>query len=253
MEPLLHPGLDPSPVEWINRGVASPVLLICEHAGKAVPRALGNLGLCDEDLSKHIGWDPGAAEVTRAMARILGCPAVLQTYSRLVIDCNRPPDAPDAMPAVSDGVTIPGNSAIGPEVRATRIASIFDPFHAAVTVARGSGPSLLLSIHSFTPQLMSQGGPRPWHIGCLGRNDTSTSQRLLDKIGTLRPDLTLALNQPYQIDDESDWFVPKHGEPSGLPHSLVEIRQDLIRDEEGIEQMAALLCKALQPLLETTC
>ena len=250
---LLQPGLDPAPVGWVNRGAVSPVLLICEHAGKTVPQSLGDLGLSPETMNLHIGWDPGAAAVTRAMAQRLGCPAVLQPYSRLVIDCNRPPEAIDAMPEVSDGVTVPGNLGLSPAARAVRTAEIFEPFHAAVTEARMAGPRILLSVHSFTPQLLSRGRPRPWDIGFLGRRDIATSQQLLDEVRRLRPDLTLALNQPYQIDDQSDWFVPKHGEASGLPHSLIEIRHDLIADAAGAEEMAGLLCRAVEPLLETTC
>ncbi|WP_158971529.1 N-formylglutamate amidohydrolase [Chachezhania sediminis] len=251
--PLLRPDADPAPVAWVNRGAVSPILLVCEHAGRAVPQALNGLGLTADQLSLHIGWDPGAAAVTRAMAQRLDCPAVLQAYSRLVIDCNRPPAAPDAMPETSDGVTIPGNAGLSPADRAARTREIFDPFHAAVTAARTHGPQILLSIHSFTPRLMSRGGPRPWHIGFLGRRDMATSERLMAGVRRLRPGLSVALNEPYQIDDLSDWFVPRHGEPSGLPHSLIEVRNDLIGDAAGADEIAALLCRAVEPLLENAC
>ncbi|SDJ53570.1 N-formylglutamate amidohydrolase [Salipiger marinus] len=253
LPPLLAHGIDPHPVESLPARTDIPVLLVCEHAGQSVPEVLDGLGLDRETLDLHVGWDIGAAAVTRAMARELGCEAVLQRYSRLVIDCNRPTGAPDAFPAVSDGVQVPGNAALNAADRRRRIDEIFTPYNEAVTTARSGPRKLLLSIHSFTPEMRTRPGARPWHIGFLCRKDTATSQALLNAVADIRPGMNLALNQPYQIDDESDWFVPTHGEASGLPHSLVEIRHDLIRTPEGQADMASLLCKAVRNLLESKC
>ena len=253
VSPLLAAGLDPDPVEHIPARGDIAVLLVCEHAGQAVPGALDGLGLEAGAIDLHVGWDIGAAAVTRAMARELGCTAILQRYSRLVIDCNRPTSAPDAIPQVPDGVPVPGNAGLTEADRKQRIDEIFTPFHDAVTAARSGRRVLLLSIHSFTPEMRTRPGLRPWDIGFLCRNDTATSQALLDAVAAERPDMKLALNEPYQIDDESDWFVPVHGEGSGLPHSLVEIRNDLVRTPEGQAEMAALLCKAVRSVLESQC
>ncbi|MBN9890348.1 N-formylglutamate amidohydrolase [Pelagibaca abyssi] len=250
---LLTAGSDPDPVERIRPASDLPVLLLCEHAGQAVPVELGGLGLEPGTLDLHVGWDIGAAAVTRLMAQELGCGALLQRYSRLVIDCNRPPEAPDAMPERSDGITVPGNVALGASDRARRIDEVFTPYNDAVLEARRAGGPMLLSVHSFTPELRTRPGARPWHVGFLCRKDRQTSQALLDAIAARRPDLNLVLNQPYQIDDESDWFVPAHGEASGLPHSLIEIRNDLIDTPQGQAEMAALLCGAVRTVLETQC
>ena len=250
---FLVPGVDPDPVEWLNPGSTVPVLLVCEHAGQSVPRKLDGLGLPEGAIDQHVGWDIGAAAVTRAMADQLGCAAILQRYSRLVIDCNRPTDADDLIPEVSDGLPVPGNRGLTASDRARRIAEIFAPLDAAVTQARSSGMRLLLSIHSFTPELLSTPSLRPWHIGFLCRRDRDTSDRLLTEIRALRGDLTLALNEPYQIDSQSDWFVPNHGEASGIPHSLIEIRNDLIRHPDGQRELADLLSQAVRSILETPC
>ncbi|WP_428926853.1 N-formylglutamate amidohydrolase [Marinibacterium sp. SX1] len=251
--PLLDPGVDPDPVERIAARGGPPVLLVCEHAGQAVPAALNGLGLDRQALDLHVGWDVGAAGVTRAMAGELGCAAVLQRYSRLVIDCNRPTEAPDAIPEVSDGLRVPGNAGLTAADRRGRVDEIFAPYNDAVTAARSGDLRMLLSIHSFTPRMRTNPADRPWHIGFLCRGDTATSQALLDAIAAQRPEMVMALNEPYQIDDASDWFVPAHGEASGLPHSLIEIRHDLIRTPETQAAMAALLCRAVRTVLETQC
>lgn len=240
---------DPSPVGFINHNSGHPLLLVCEHAGQAIPKKLGDLGLTMDQLNSHIGWDIGAEAVTRAMALALGAPAVIQRYNRLVIDCNRPPDAPDAMPEISDHIEIPGNIALGPTARRTRTREIFEPFHAAVTEFIEQHPRrIILSIHSFTPSMDDI--YRPWDLGFLFRKDTETSQLLRHFVNDSQPGLTIGMNQPYQIDDASDWFVPRHGEAHGLPHSLIEIRNDHIRDAKGQAHWAQTLVAATQKYLE---
>lgn len=234
---------DPAPVEIANPDSNHPLLLVCEHAGQAIPSALGDLGLNPGELDSHVGWDIGAESVTRRMAQALGAPAVIQRYSRLVIDCNRPPEAPDAMPETNHGVNVPGNQALDPAARHARVSEIFEPFHAAVNACIARHPRrIVLSIHSFTPSLGGQ--HRPWHIGFLFRKDTATSRHLGRFVGENRPDLSIGMNQPYQIDDASDWFVPQHGEARKIPHSLIEIRNDLIQDIEGQTTWAQILVAA---------
>ena len=243
---LLGPA-DPAPVEVVNGDSAHPLLLVCEHAGRAIPGALGTLGVDTGDRDSHIGWDIGAAAVTRLMAEKLGAPAVLQPYSRLVIDCNRPPEAPDSVPEVSHGIPVPSNR--DGALRAARIAEIFDPFNDAVTrFAARPGRRVLISVHSFTPVLA--GVARPWEIGLLYRADAATSGRMAALLSARRPSLVIGMNQPYDIDDLSDWFVPRHGERTGLPHSLLEIRNDEIAAPEGQRAWAALLSDVMMDFIE---
>lgn len=240
---------DPPPVEFINPDSPHPLLLVCEHAGHAIPQALNGLGLKVADLKSHVGWDIGAEAVTRKMAHLLGAPAVIQRYSRLVIDCNRPPDAADAMPASNHGVSVPGNQGLDPAERKARVAELFTPFHAAVDAFFERHPRrIVLSIHSFTPSLA--GVSRPWDIGFLFRKDTQTSAHLGRFVSETMPDLTIGMNQPYQIEDASDWFVPQHGEARNIPHSLIEIRNDLIREADGQSIWADILVTAVNRYLK---
>ena len=249
MPHLLLGPQDTSPVTVLNEASDHPLLLVCEHAGNRVPQALNGLGIAQKDRDSHVCWDIGAEAVTRIVAEALGAPAVLQPYSRLVIDCNRPPDAPDAMPKVNHGVQVPGNRYLNEAARTARIEEIFDPFQATVERHLMRQPrKIVLSIHSFTPLLA--GEPRPWHVGFLFRQDAQTSTHLARFIAGAQPKLTIGMNQPYQIDDASDWFVPQHGEVSGLPHSLIEIRNDLIGDTQGQQTWADILTAAINRYLK---
>jgi predicted N-formylglutamate amidohydrolase len=245
---LLAPG-DPAPVEIVNADSDHPVLLVCEHAGQAVPARLGDLGLPVGEIDRHIGWDIGAEAVARRMAASIGCACVIQPYSRLVIDCNRPPGAHDSIPEVSDGTTVPGNLGLDDLRRNARVSEIFEPYHAALADRLDRVPSrVAVSIHSFTPHF--NGASRRWDIGFLFRKDEHTSARLADILGSENPDLHIGMNQPYQIDDLSDWFVPQHGEARGLPHSLIEIRNDHIDSRDGQDRWADLLAVTLNRWLE---
>lgn len=242
---------DPAPVEVVNPDSDHPVLLVCEHAGRAVPAVLGDLGLPPGEIDRHIGWDIGAEGVARRLAASLGCTCVLQPYSRLVIDCNRPPGAADSVPEVSDGTTVGANLQLTEADRASRVREIFQPFQDAVAACldRGSHRGAF-SIHSFTP--VFRGVARPWDIGFLFRKDERTSKRLAGIVRSLRPGLQIGMNEPYRIDDMSDWFVPRHGEARGLPHSLIEIRNDHIDSAGGQDRWARLLSAALDRWLEET-
>lgn len=248
---ILLRGTDPDPVEVIHPFSTHPVLLICEHAGRAVPQSLNGLGLSEEERCRHIAWDIGAAEVTRRLAHSIGATAILQRYSRLVIDCNRPPEAPDSAAPFADGLRVTGNENVPLAERRARQDEIFHPFHDAVTRALNLNKHrLVLSLHSFTPVLA--GRPRPWEISFLFRDDTETSTRLERITRAQGPDLTIGMNEPYQVEDASDWFIPKHGEARKLPHSLIEIRNDLITDAPGqqlwADRMGAMIATYLQEM-----
>ncbi len=240
---------DPAPVEVFNADGRASLLLVCEHAGQAVPEKLSVLGMSRAQMDEHIGWDVGAAAVTRHMAMALDAPAVLQPYSRLVIDCNRPPRASDSIPECSDGHVVPGNVSITAEDRAARINAIFEPFQAEVAVRlKRPGLRAVFSIHSFTPRMNRI--ERPWDVGFLFRADTETSAALAGHLVARDPAMVIGMNQPYQIEDDSDWFVPRHGEPSGLPHSLIEIRNDHLQTAEGRARWAALLTEAIHSFIK---
>lgn len=241
---------DPAPVE-LHVAAGSRVVLTCDHASNRVPRALGKLGLDDDALARHIGWDIGAAAVTRRLAPALGASAVLAGYSRLVIDCNRDPDDPSSIPATSDDVEIPGNRDLTDDARRARRTAIFDPYHAAIagrleaTSARGAAPALV-SIHSFTPSLGATA--RPWHIGILWDGDGRIPTPLL---AVLRDDAALVVgdNEPYSARHPAGYTVRHHALARGLPHVAIEIRQDEIADAAGAEAWADRLAAALKPIL----
>lgn len=246
---LLGPN-DPDPVEWVRKDSPSPLLLVCEHAGNAIPESLGDLGVPDNIIESHRGWDIGAAALAKTLSERLDAPLVLQRYSRLVIDGNRPPDGPHAVPEISDGVAVPANQGLNRNDQAARAGAIFQPFDAAVADVFARHPRCLaLAIHSFTESLDGQ-PPRPWHAGFLARKDLETSMRIKGHLEAKAPDLTLAINQPYQIDDETDWFIPVHAERRNLAHALIEIRNDGLGTAAGVERWADLLGEAIASLPE---
>jgi predicted N-formylglutamate amidohydrolase len=238
---------DPPPVEFRHRNGKRPVMLVCDHASRAVPKRLGNLGLSDTELRRHIGWDIGAAAVTRRLAPLLDAPAILSGYSRLVVDCNRHPDDPTSIPPVSDGTVVPGNQDLDRAAREARRRAIADPYHAAIdaALARMRDPALL-AIHSFTPSM--GGKARPWHIGILWDQDGRIALPLL---AALRAEAGLVVgdNQPYSAREPAGYTVRRHAEERGLRHVGIELRQDLVADDAGAEEWAQRLARVLLPIL----
>ncbi|WP_349811049.1 N-formylglutamate amidohydrolase [Xanthomonas dyei] len=248
---LLGPE-DPPAFTVHNAQAASPWLLIADHAGQRVPARLANLGLPQQELDRHIGWDIGIAQVTRLLVEALDAIAITQTYSRLVIDCNRPDGAASRMPEISDGTSIPGNLALTAADRQQRIDAIFAPYHARIAAeldarAQRAQPTLLVSMHSFTPVMA--GNARPWHAGVLYHRDARLAHRLLDALRA-EPDLVVGDNQPYAVSDATDYAIPVHGEGRGLLHVELEIRQDLIGDATGQQAWADRLARILPPLAQ---
>ncbi len=244
--PLLAPD-DPAPFEVIEDERRSPFLITCDHAGKRLPRALGTLGLPESELSRHIGWDIGAAQVARALARELGAFAILQTYSRLAIDCNRPLDVPSSIPLISENTVIPGNQGLSPALAAERARAIFHPYHARILNeferrANAAQPSVLIAMHSFTPTFM--GVSRPWHTGMLYNRDVRLGRALIELLRR-EPELVVGDNEPYSVSDLSDYGAVVYGERRGIPHVEIEIRQDLLNDQAGQEAWAKRFARLL--------
>ena len=233
------------PVLEVNAAGRSPFLLTCDHYGRTIPHILGDLGLSASELTRHIAWDPGIAGVAHVLSKHLDAHLIAQRYSRLVIDCNRPPRVSSSIPRISEGTVIPGNERVGRDAAEARRQAIFDPYHRHIAEIidrrlRDSLPTVLVSLHSFTP--VYAGIARPWHIGTLYHRDTRLPPLLL-KLFRAEADLVVGDNEPYSVSDETDYTIPVHAEARGLMNSGIEIRQDLIADEAGQKKWADRLAR----------
>ena len=246
MGALLLDG-EEGPFIAVNEQGRSPVVLICEHAANRLPRALGNLGLAASEFQRHIAWDIGAESVSRRLSRLMDAPLLLQRYSRLAYDCNRPPDSPAAIPEVSETTVIPGNRNLSADDRLARARDIYRPFHAGVSdfldrrAAHGTR-SILVSIHSFTA--IYKGKPRSVELGILHDRDTSLSSRLIKAF----PNVDARLNEPYGPKDGVLHTLNLHGFVRGLANAMIEIRNDLVAGERGQDEWAQRLSV---PLIHT--
>ncbi|MDP2121672.1 MAG: N-formylglutamate amidohydrolase [Hoeflea sp.] len=248
-EALLNRRVDPEPVEIVNATSTSPLLLVCEHAGREIPENLGTLGLTDEQLALHIAYDIGTERLSRELAQAFGCTLILQRYSRLVFDCNRPPETAQSIPLISDKIRIPGNHDQSISARTARRSEIFEPFAAACNahIARQS-VRFTYSIHSFTPCLNDFA--RPWDIGFLYRHPKSRGEDLLRLATRLWPEMTIGDNEPYRIEDESDWYIPVCAERRQIPHSLIEVRNDLLLTDDGCQEWSGRLHDLLSHFMD---
>jgi len=231
--------------ECIDGAPLSPWLLTCDHASNAVPPMVrgGDLGLSAADMARHIAYDIGAAGVTRRLAAHLDAPAVLSTFSRLVIDPNRGTDDPTLLMQLYDGTVIPGNRRIDAAERARRLSLLYEPYHDMVDrLAAAHDPVVYVAIHSFTPRLNGRTA-RPWNIGILHGHDDRFSRVLIDRLAE-EADLVVGDNEPYSGSLEGD-SVDRHALRHGRPNTLIEIRHDLIDTEQGQAEWAARLAPAL--------
>jgi len=226
---LLQDG-DPPPFSVFNENGKAPLLLLCDHASKAVPKALGDLGITEEELSRHIGWDIGGLDAAIELSKILDAPLVASGYSRLVIDCNRWPGGEGSMPEVSDTVVIPANKGLTKEQIDARAHACFWPYHQEVDrqldrITAGGRKVCLLVMHSFTPEM--NGFQRPWHVGVLWNDDPRLPDPLLAE---LRKDKALVVgdNEPYSARASYEYTLTAHARPRALPHCSLEVRQDLM-------------------------
>ena len=244
---------DPPPVEIVNPRGAAPLVFLCDHASNRVPAALGTLGLPPEALGRHIGWDIGAGTIARRLAAHFDAPAVLSGYSRLVIDCNRALGDEQSIPAVSDGTEVPGNRDVTTRDAAARMEACFRPYHEACAAtldrveACGRTPPVLI-MHSFTPALAG-GEPRPWHVGILWNRDGRIALPLL-RLLRARGDLCVGDNQPYNGASPRGYTMPAHAARHGRAGVQIEVRQDLLAYEAGIERWTGILSEALAEVFE---
>lgn len=246
--PLRSAGADwPEPVEVLNEAGGSDIVLLCEHASRHLPAEYRGLGLGDDDLARHIGWDIGAGAMTRALSAALDAPAFLGTYSRLLVDLNRPLSAPTAMPVRSEATDIPGNIDLTVAERERRDRLIHAPYHARVAShlderARTGRETTLVTVHSFTPVFL--GVTRPWHAGILFDRSAAFAEAVIGGLAADR-NLVVAANQPYTVDRDSDYAIPVHGTDRGLPAILIEIRNDLISHDQGVLEWVRRLASVL--------
>ena len=240
------------PVLEENAGSRSPFFFTCDHYGRLIPRALGDLGVHAGELERHIAWDLGIAEVATWLAKEMDVHLIAQRYSRLVIDCNRPFDSPGSIPLISEATEIPGNGGLTREQVAERQRAVFLPYHTRIAQAldarKASGlPTIVVSLHSFTP--VYAGIARPWHIGTLYNRDGRLPHLLRDKLRH-EGDLVVGDNEPYAVSDATDYTIPVHAEKRGLMNTGIEIRQDLISDQSGQHQWAERLSRLLREIEE---
>jgi predicted N-formylglutamate amidohydrolase len=239
---LLSPA-DGGPVTVENAKGRSAILLVCEHASRKLPASLGTLGLSAEALDAHIAWDPGALAVARRISGLLDATLIFQNFSRLAYDCNRPPEAPDAMPEVSEIFEIPGNCAISIAERQARVDEIYRPFQQtlAQTIrerSKAGRATVIVTIHSFTP--IYKGESRRVEVGILHDRDTRMADQMLE---FARQDqrFVMGRNQPYGPEDGVTHTLKEHGLANGLMNVMIEVRNDLVRNETGQGVMAGFL------------
>jgi predicted N-formylglutamate amidohydrolase len=225
----------------------SPFVIACDHASPSIPRILGDLGVSALDRLSHIAWDIGVTGLAQSLAARLGADLVLQNYSRLVIDCNRPLDAPDSIVERSAGISVPGNIGLPAFQREQRVRGIFRPYHDCLETLLErrrlqARPTTFIALHSFTPNFC--GVLRPWHVGVLYQRDSRLALQLLTQLGA-KSGLVVGDNEPYRVSDQSDYSVIQYGERAGRLHVELEVRQDLIGDAVGQSLWADILSNAL--------
>ncbi len=236
-------GAEDGPVaQVVNPGGRGAVCIICEHASPRIPASLGNLGLSDIDRLSHAVWDPGAEALARRLSALLDAPLVLSRVSRLVHDCNRPPEASDACPSRTELIEIPGNRDLSASEREVRVREVYEPFHAEVArVLDGfATPPALVTVHSFTPTW--NGEPRETEIGLLHDADASLATAMLAAAG---PAPMVGLNMPYSAADGVTHTLRKHGTARSLSNVMVEVRNDLLTEEAAVARIADALTRML--------
>lgn len=233
---------DGPPVEVLRASGAAPLLLVCEHASPIIPHHLGDLGLAPSDRLSHAVWDPGAFDLALALSDRLDAPLVAGRFSRLVFDCNRPPEVNSAIPDQSERIAVPGNAGLSDAQRAARAAAVYHPFHDTLAEQIDQmGQPAIVTIHSFTP--LWHGQPRDLHLGVLFTpRDDRLGRAMLSAPGL--PDLTRA-NAPYGPGDGVLHTLERHALPRTLLHAMVEVRNDLLAKPEDTARMTDILARAI--------
>ena len=239
-----------APVIIVNGNGKSPWLFICEHASNFIPERFNGLGLNPEALKAHIAWDPGAVEVARRLSSKLDAPLIEATYSRLLIDCNRPLDATDLIPEISETTVISGNHDLSAMERTARIDLSHRPFHTQIEDvvterAKHGLPSWIVTIHSFTPIYRSVS--RPWQIGIIHDEDDRIAKPLITALAEDKS-LNVGINEPYSPADRVYYTLERHARPRNAPCVMIELRNDEIATTQTQKQWAARLATILSQI-----
>ena len=236
--------------EIVAGSPSTRLILLCDHASSRVPAEYGDLGLPAAQFARHIAYDIGARDLTLGLAERLAAPAVLSRFSRLLIDPNRGLDDPTLIMRISDGAAVPGNREMDEAERQRRIERFHAPYHRAVDdtigMVRGQGMvPLIVSIHSFTP--VWRGQPRPWHVGILWDRDAKVATAMIRGFAA-QGDLVVGDNEPYHGALEGD-TLNTHGTRPGLPHALIEVRQDLVATKTGVDEWVERVARVIEPIM----
>jgi predicted N-formylglutamate amidohydrolase len=252
--PLLQKG-EKKPFTVVNGKGRGQGLIICDHAAARVPKALQKtFGVSKADMKKHIAWDPGAEIISRQLAKKLDMPAVISSYSRLVVDLNRAPEHPESIPPSSDHIVVPGNAKLTKAARQQRLDELFWPYQDEIGaqvegfIANDRVP-LVIAIHSFTPEM--DGFKRPWDIGMLWNKEEKIALTFIAALQKAHPKLVIGHNEPYSLKDGrfAGSTIWRHAEQRGIPYIFVEFRQDLVGTEAKALKWGNMFFKALQPVL----
>jgi predicted N-formylglutamate amidohydrolase len=248
--PLLD-DTDPAPFRVADGSADSPFFIAADHAGRAIPRGLGTLGLAPAELATHIAWDIGIGGVSQHLAAHLEAFFVAQVYSRLVIDCNRPLSSSTSIVEQSEYIVVPGNAGLTPAEREARALAIFHPYHDRIEAElarreRAKQQTIFIAMHSFTPRF--KGFDRPWDIGVLYNRDQRLALPLLDLLR--REGLEVGDNQPYFVSDDTDYAIPRYGEGRGNLCIELELRQDLITSDAQQSRWGDLLARILRAAVQ---
>lgn len=230
----------------------TPIFFFCDHATNTIPAAFQNLGLDARYLETHIGYDIGALDLTRRLAKDFSARLAHCGFSRLLIDPNRSLDREDLIPFVSDGITVPGNAGLTAVAREERVSRFFEPYHKALAreidaVRSEYQTPLIVSIHSFTPKLHTDKVDRPWEVGVLWAHDEPSARSFMASLSA-HSNLAVGDNAPYDARG-FNYTIDRHVKPQGLRHLTLEIRQDLIAAPEGRAAIAPLLKSAIQDVM----
>ncbi|MEM7209163.1 MAG: N-formylglutamate amidohydrolase [Pseudomonadota bacterium] len=237
-------------VSCINEGASAPLLLVCEHASPNIPKRYQSLGVDDEVLSSHVAFDIGAAELAKQLSARLDARLVVGEVSRLVYDCNRPPEAPDAVPEKCEVFEIPGNRNLNPRQLEDRHAQVYLPFESVVRQQLDELGQLatFITIHSFTP--IYYGKRRDLDFGFLCSTDERLSLRLL-QIMRDRTEYRCAINEPYGPDDGVAHTLDVHANKRGLLNTMIEVNNDLLRSSDDQIAMADLLAPLINEAIRS--
>lgn len=235
------------PIVAENPEGTGPFVFLCDHASNRIPEDYSSFGFADDALQTHIAWDPGALDVARRLSARFDGPLFWPDVSRLVIDCNRAPDAKSLIVVESEGRNVLANHGLPEAERLRRLDQIHGPYHAAIDaclerrLARRQ-PTALIAVHSYTPVYL--GKARPWQVGIVFGEDRRMADLLIRELEA-DPALFLGINEPYSPEDQVYYTVERHAGPSALPAVMIEIRNDEIGDQSGQRRWADRLARIL--------